>query len=100
MYSHKHLDLINCTLDIDRTSNWISSQEHCKYDIPGNLSEICKVMPHDRNGVWLPMHRVVLRTDVLHGNSLVIYSLYAFECSFLALSRYPDLCLTCDESCS
>ncbi|VDI27660.1 Hypothetical predicted protein [Mytilus galloprovincialis] len=52
----------------DRAShlNWNLCQEHCKNKIPGNLSEICEGVQNDQTGVWLPMHRVVLRTDVLH----------------------------------
>lgn len=48
--------------------NWTSSQELCKDQIPGNLSEICKKMQTDKKEVWLHMHRVVLRNDVIHSN--------------------------------
>lgn len=55
-------------LDSTALLNWKMSQEHCNNKIPGSLWDICHTMPTDQRGAWLPIHRVILRTDVRQGN--------------------------------
>ncbi|XP_076084629.1 uncharacterized protein LOC143055378 isoform X2 [Mytilus galloprovincialis] len=50
-------------------SNWNISQEKCKYTTPGDLLDICIMLPIEHQNVWLPMHREEFWTTITCASS-------------------------------